>query len=105
MTVRITDSAAARFKTMIADSSVLPRVEIAAGGCNGFEKRFSMDTQQPGDMVIELSNGAAMLIDEMSYELLSNSVIDFKQGVTGSYFSIDVPEAASTCGCGTSFSL
>jgi len=105
MPLVITESAANRFKSMITDQTLLPRVEIAAGGCNGFEKRFSMDTQHDDDIRMEMPNGAVLLVDEISHGMLSKSVIDFKSGIMGSHFSIEIPEAASTCGCGTSFSL
>lgn len=106
MTVTITESAADQFKKITADTKLLPRVEISAGGCNGFDKKFSMDTvAKPDDIQIQLSNGVVVLIDEMSYTMLENSKVDYKQGLASSYFYIDIPEAASTCGCGTSFSL
>lgn len=101
----ITDSAVKQFKVLIEQTEKLPRVEIVAGGCNGFDKRFSMDIQQPDDVVLELSHGVSVLVDPMSFDLLVNSIVDYKTDLTGSYFTIDVPEAASTCGCGSSFSL
>lgn len=101
----ITDNAVKQFKVLIKQTEKLPRVEIVAGGCNGFDKRFSMDIQQPDDVVLELSQGVSVLVDPMSFDLLSNSVVDYKTDLTGSYFTIDIPEAASTCGCGSSFSL
>lgn len=104
MAVIITDRAAERFKQLGQDGKH-PRVEIAAGGCNGFDKRFSLDTAKEDDIVIQLQNGALIIMDTMTEMLLGNSVIDFKQGLNGSQFTIEVPEAASTCGCGSSFSL
>ncbi len=103
--VTITDSAATQFKLLIEKTGQLPRVEITAGGCNGFDKKFSMDTRHTDDVEIELSNGVIVLIDPTSHDMLSSSVVDYKTNITGSYFAIDIPEAASTCGCGTSFSL
>jgi len=105
MPVIITESAANRFKSMITPLGPIPRIEIVAGGCNGFEKRFSMDNQREDDICIDLPNGACVLIDGMSYDLLSNSTVDYKTSLTGNYFSIEIPESTSTCGCGTSFSL
>ena len=101
----ITDSAVKQFKVLIEQTEKLPRVEIVAGGCNGFDKRFSMDVQQPDDVVLDLSQDVSVLVDPMSFDLLVNSVVDYKTDLTGSYFTIDIPEAASTCGCGSSFSL
>lgn len=105
MGVEITESAAARFKQLMEGSDLLPRVEIAAGGCNGFDKRFSMDSRRDDDSVMELPNGAVLLVDTMSLDMLGNSRIDFKTGLAGSHFVIDIPEATSTCGCGSSFSF
>ena len=101
----ITDNAVRQFKVLIEQTGKFPRVEIVAGGCNGFDKKFSMDIQQPDDVVLELSQTVSVLVDPMSFDLLSNSIVDYKTDLTGSYFTIDIPEAASTCGCGSSFSL
>lgn len=103
--VTITDSAVKQFKLLIEQTGKLPRVEIVAGGCNGFDKSFSMSDQQPDDVILELSHGVSVLVDPMSFDLLFNSTVDYKTNITGSFFSIEIPEAASTCGCGSSFSL
>lgn len=103
--VTITANAVKQFKVLIDQTGKLPRVEIVAGGCNGFDKRFLMDDQQSGDVVLELSQDVSVLVDPMSFDLLANSIVDYKTNLTGSFFSIDIPEAASTCGCGSSFSL
>ena len=105
MGVKITDGAAERFKKITTGNGDLPRIEIVAGGCNGFDKRFLMDREREDDIKHELGNGAVVLIDPTSEMFLENGVIDFKQGLNGSYFSIEIPEATSTCGCGSSFSL
>lgn len=105
MTIRITDSAANKFKTMTSDQNMFPRIEIVAGGCNGFEKRFTMSPVETDDIVMKLQNGTFIILDEYSYEMLSESIVDYKQSLTGSYFSIEIPEATSSCGCGSSFSL
>jgi len=103
--VIITEAAAAKFKEMTFDPNLLPRIEITAGGCNGFEKKFSFDNEKPYDVIIKLPNAAKVLIDDISYKMLENSTVDYKESVTGSFFSIDIPEAKSSCGCGFSFSL
>jgi iron-sulfur cluster insertion protein len=101
----ITKSAENKFKQLITNPEILPRIEIVAGGCNGFEKRFTFDNQHDDDIKIELQNGAAIIIDKISYEMLSNSTVDYKENLIGNFFSIEVPEATSNCGCGSSFSL
>lgn len=103
--MKITRSAIDQFSVLIEQTGKLPRVEIVAGGCNGFDKRFLMDEQTENDIVLELSESVRVLVDPMSYDLLVNSTVDYKRTLTGSYFSIEIPEAASTCGCGSSFSL
>jgi len=104
--ITITDAAAARFKSMSDINTLMqPRIAIVAGGCNGFEKRFSFDLAQEDDIEVKLSNGISVLIDPYSFEMLDNSIVDFKSSVTGNFFSIEIPHALSNCGCGSSFSL
>lgn len=105
MAVEITKAAAERFKLLLQDDGKLPRIEITAGGCNGFDKRFTMDTPRDDDIRITLTNGCVVLMDEMSHDMLSNSRVDFKIGLSGNHFAIEIPEATSTCGCGSSFSF
>jgi iron-sulfur cluster insertion protein len=104
MPVKLTDKAIARFAQLRATSLGDPRIEIRAGGCNGFEKSFSFDQRQSDDIVIETASGP-VIMDPMSYDMLDNATVDYKTDLAGAYFVIDIPEAASTCGCGTSFSL
>ena len=97
MPVKLTDKAIERFGQLRATSVGDPRIEIRAGGCNGFEKRFSWTVDRyDDDMILETASGP-VVIDSISY--------DYKTDLAGAYFVIDIPEAASTCGCGTSFSL
>jgi iron-sulfur cluster assembly accessory protein len=105
MPVKLTDRAIERFGQLRASSEGDPRIEIRAGGCNGFEKYFSWTkTRYDDDMVIETATGP-VIIDSMSYDMLYNATVDYRTDLAGAYFAIDIPEAASTCGCGTSFSL
>jgi iron-sulfur cluster insertion protein len=103
--VTITNRAAEKFKEMSSNSVLLPRIEIIAGGCNGFEKKFSFASKQDDDIEITLPNGIRILIDNFSYEMLDKSIVDYKATLTGNFFSIEIPEAVSQCGCGSSFSL
>lgn len=105
MALEITERAANRFKALASGGHLLPRIEIAAGGCNGFSKRFTMDDRQGDDVGIDIGDGVSVLVDPVSLSMLENSVVDYRTDLQGSYFTIDVPEAASTCGCGTSFSI
>jgi iron-sulfur cluster assembly accessory protein len=81
------------------------RVSVAGGGCSGFQYVFDIDREKaPDDLVIE-RDGATVLIDETSVELLQGSTIDFVDDLVGQSFKIINPNATSSCGCGTSFAL
>ncbi|MEM0942969.1 MAG: iron-sulfur cluster assembly accessory protein [Pseudomonadota bacterium] len=81
------------------------RVAVLGGGCSGFSYEFALeDAPAEGDTVIE-GAGHQVLIDPESLPFLSGSVIDFKDELIGARFAVDNPNATSTCGCGTSFSL
>ena len=87
------------------------RVYITGGGCSGFQYGFTFDeTIQPDDTIVEqlCSDGKShvkLLIDSMSYQYLQNAEIDYVQGVQGEQFVIRNPNAKTTCGCGSSFSI
>lgn len=105
MPLIITDAAAERLSATSNGRVGYPRIEIIAGGCNGFEKCISWsDDFAADDLAIHTKYGQ-VLVDPSSYDLLSNAIVDYKIGLDGSYFDITIPEATSTCGCGTSFSM
>lgn len=87
------------------------RVSITGGGCSGFQYGFSFDEEvNEDDTIIEqqCSNGAdsvKLLIDSMSYQYLHDAEIDYIQGIQGEQFVIRNPNAKTTCGCGSSFSM
>lgn len=101
MSVKVTQSAIDQFKLIRSNTQLYPRIEIVAGGCNGFEKRFSTDSMQESDILVE----NVVLIDKTSYDFLANSEIDYKVDISGGNFVIGIPESTSTCGCGVSFSI
>lgn len=105
MALEITERASKQFRMLAAQGKGLPRIEITPGGCNGFSKNFTLDSMQDGDLCVDVGDGCTVLVDPVSHSMLSNSVIDHRTDLQGSYFTIEIPEAASTCGCGTSFSL
>ena len=81
------------------------RVAVEGGGCSGFQYQFDLvDVVQPDDMKIEC-DGAAAVVDEMSLAFLKGSEIDFIDELAGAEFKIRNPNAKSSCGCGTSFSV
>src|SRR5437879_9877685 len=104
---RLTDRAAARIAEIVAvqGGDAALRVEVLAGGCSGFQYRFDLDrTQAADDLVIE-HEGAKVLIDSASMDLLAGSELDYSDALMGSHFAVRNPNAASSCGCGTSFSV
>ncbi|AMJ60231.1 HesB/IscA family protein [Bosea sp. PAMC 26642] len=105
--VAVTDKAASRILSVMekeAPGSML-RVSVAGGGCSGFQYIFDVDHEQaPGDLVIE-RDGATVLIDETSLDLLEGCTIDFVDDLVGQSFRITNPNATSSCGCGTSFAV
>ena len=105
--VVLTENAARRISEIVAaePENKLLRVSVEGGGCSGFQYKFDLvGGQQPDDIVIERS-GAKVLIDSLSLEYMSGSEIDFVDDLIGASFKIRNPNATSSCGCGTSFSL
>ena len=106
--VTLSDSAVERLKVLgqeDAHAGHMLRVAVDGGGCSGFQYSFTFDDQINGDDKVIEKDGISVVIDEMSWDYLAGSEIGYKQELIGSYFSIENPNAASTCGCGTSFAL
>lgn len=102
---RISDAAATRIAEIVGADQAALRVAVLAGGCSGFQYRFELDHKiAPDDVVIE-KEGARVLVDPVSLDLLAGAELDFKEALMGSYFSVRNPNATSSCGCGTSFSI
>jgi iron-sulfur cluster insertion protein len=81
------------------------RVFITGGGCSGFQYGFTFDEEVNDDDFFVEKNGVTLLIDAMSMQYLDNAEIDYKEDLNGSQFVIRNPNAVTTCGCGSSFSL
>lgn len=106
MPPKVTDRAYARLAE-IAKASGTPRplrVAVEGGGCSGFQYDIRLDDPAPEDLVLE-KDGQRVLVDQVSLPLLSGAVIDFSDELIGARFVIDNPNATSSCGCGTSFSM
>ena len=104
----ITASAARRVAALKAaegNDALMLRITVSGGGCAGFQYGFDFDAETHDDDHVFERDGIKVVIDEMSLELLSGGVVDFKEDLLGSYFSIENPNATSSCGCGTSFSI
>ena len=80
------------------------RIAVEGGGCSGFQYDIRLDTPAEDDLVLE-SNGQKVIVDSTSLPFLENAVIDFSQELIGARFVIENPNASSSCGCGTSFSI
>ncbi len=106
--VIFSDAAAEKVKEMIAeeDNPLLKlRIFVSGGGCSGFEYGFAFDESvNEDDMKVE-KNGVTLLVDAMSFQYLVGARIDYEEGLEGSRFKISNPNATSTCGCGSSFSV
>jgi iron-sulfur cluster assembly accessory protein len=78
------------------------RVQIAKGGCSGLQYEMSLDSQKAGDSIVA-KEGVEFLVDSESADFLRGATLDYRDGLTGTGFCIENPNAARTCGCGTSF--
>lgn len=80
------------------------RIAVEGGGCSGFQYQITLDEPAPDDLVLR-GEGEAVVIDPVSLPFLQNATITFSEELIGARFVIDNPNAASSCGCGTSFSM
>ena len=87
-----------------AEPSML-RVAVTGGGCSGFQYNFTIDDTKMDDDLVIARDGATVLVDPMSLDFLKGSEIDFVDDLIGAAFKIHNPNATSSCGCGTSFSV
>ncbi len=81
------------------------RVFVTGGGCSGFQYGFTFDEVRNDDDTALERNGVTLLIDPMSYQYLVGAEIDYQEGLEGAQFVIKNPNATTTCGCGSSFSV
>ena len=103
---RVTDRAFARLAEIAeATGEARPlRVAVDGGGCSGFHYSITLDEPAADDLVLE-KDGQRVLVDQVSLPFLANAVIDFTDELIGARFVVENPNAKSSCGCGTSFSL
>ncbi|MGI1663158.1 HesB/IscA family protein [Palleronia sp. KMU-117] len=80
------------------------RVAVEGGGCSGFQYEIKLDDPADDDLILE-GDGQRVVVDSVSLPFLANAVIDFSEELIGARFVIDNPNATSSCGCGTSFSI
>ncbi len=102
----VTDRAFARLAEIaeLTGETKALRVAVEGGGCSGFQYDIKLDDPAADDLVLE-GAGQKVLVDRVSLPFLSNAVIDFTEELIGARFVIENPNASSSCGCGTSFSI
>src|SRR3954471_3912083 len=102
------ENAANKVKQLIdeeGNTELKLRVFVSGGGCSGFQYGFTFDEAQNEDDTVMEKNGVQLLIDAMSFQYLTGAEIDYTEGLEGAQFVIKNPNATSTCGCGSSFSV
>jgi iron-sulfur cluster insertion protein len=103
-----TDNAASKVRELIEEEGhpdLKLRVFVTGGGCAGFQYGFTFDEETNEDDTSMEKDGVTLLVDPMSYQYLVGAEIDYTEGLEGAQFVIKNPNATSTCGCGSSFSV
>ncbi len=106
--IQLTENAAKRVQALMqkeGNPNLKLRVQVSGGGCSGFQYGFTLDEAQAPEDRAFTAHGVTLLVDETSLDLLKGSVVDFVTDLVGSSFQIKNPNASSTCGCGSSFSV
>tara|TARA_R110002167_G_scaffold30991_6_gene102247 strand:+ start:4363 stop:4716 length:354 start_codon:yes stop_codon:yes gene_type:complete len=103
-----TDAAANKVKQLVEEEenpNLKLRVYVTGGGCSGFQYGFTFDEDMSEDDTIVPNKGVKLLVDSMSYQYLVGATVDYTESLKGSQFSVTNPNAETTCGCGSSFSI
>ena len=104
--VTISPSAARRLKAILkSEDGAALRVSVKGGGCSGFQYSFDIDKSRADDDLVVTRDGATVLIDPVSLEMLKGAELDFVDDLMGQSFRVKNPNAASSCGCGMSFAV
>lgn len=106
--VKVTPNAAKRVLKLIemeGKPDMMLRVGVSGGGCSGFQYGISLDDKKAEDDVVTEQHGIRLVVDQTSLDLLNGSEVDFVEDLVGSSFQVRNPQASSTCGCGSSFSV
>lgn len=106
--IQITASAVNKVRSLVEEegnAELKFRVYVTGGGCSGFQYGFSFDEELADDDTKIQKDGITVLVDPMSYPYLVGSQVDYEEGLQGAKFTVKNPNATSTCGCGSSFSI
>mgnify|MGYP001810270015 FL=1 len=106
--VILTESAAQRVQTLIAmegKPNLMLRLGVSGGGCSGFQYNIELDDKTNADDVVSEQHGVKLVVDQTSLDLLDGTQVDFVEDLMGASFQFKNPQATSTCGCGSSFSM
>lgn len=106
--LNFTDAAARKVKALVEEegnTALKLRVYIIGGGCSGFQYGFAFDETQKDDDIVTENQGAYLLVDAMSFQYLVDAEVDYKEDIDGAHFIIRNPNAKTSCGCGSSFSI
>ena len=107
-TIGFTDSAAKKVKALVEEENnpnLKLRVSVDGGGCSGFQYAFAFDEKVSDDDTVVEKSGATVVVDVTSMQYLNGSEVDYLEGLEGARFVVNNPNATSTCGCGSSFSV
>lgn len=106
--VQITNNAVAKVRSLVeeeANDDLKLRVFVTGGGCSGFQYGFTFDELVAEDDAVIEKDGITVVVDAMSFPYIAGSEVDYEEGLQGSKFVVQNPNANSTCGCGSSFSI
>jgi iron-sulfur cluster insertion protein len=106
--IQVTPSAANKVRRLVdeeANPDLKLRVFVTGGGCSGFQYGFTFDEIAAEDDAAIEKDGITVLVDPLSYQYLAGAEVDYEEGLQGSKFVVRNPNAATTCGCGSSFSI
>lgn len=107
-TLSLSDSAVRRVRQLQkhqGDEGLMLRVTVSGGGCAGFQYSFGFDSDATAEDLTFEKDGVQVVVDDVSLDLLAGSEIHYEEELIGAYFVVRNPNATSSCGCGTSFSV
>ena len=105
--IQLTDSAAARVAAIASKRGkpAILRLSVDGGGCSGFQYKFDLADGPEGDDSVTQTDGVSLVVDAMSLDLVAGCVVDYVENMGGSAFRVENPNAAASCGCGSSFAV